>query len=125
MSANVLRFPKKPKWWMIAILVIVIVLVTLYIQTNSADIMLQEGATGSQTTKNAVAGNVYTMVNTVTEPDGTVVTDTLDTEGNYVTTVYTSNTMNANQITSNPSPSNDTQQHSYTEIKQPRVTFQE
>ena len=42
-------------------------------------------------------GDVYTMINTVTEPDGTIVTDTLDTEGNYVTTVFNSSSVQSNQ----------------------------
>jgi hypothetical protein len=125
MAPKTFKFPRKPKWWMIALLVIVLVIIVAFTQKSP----FQEGATGSSssTTTNAVSGqnalgNVYTMVNTVTEPDGTIVTDTLDTEGNYVTTVYTSNTMNANTQAPNP-PS--TAQSTYTEIKQPRTVFQE
>ena len=103
-----------------------LILITAFVQA-SPPTLVQEGATGSSSSSVTgvnPSGNVYTMVNTVTEPDGTIVTDTLDTEGNYVTTVYTSNTMNANPPSAQPAADTN-KQHSYTEIKQPRVVFQE
>ena len=112
---------------MIALLVVFVIIITAF--TSNSNTQLQEGATGSSSSQtmlnstSGASGNTYTMVNTVTEPDGTVVTDTLDTEGNYVTTVYTTNTMNANQQP--PNTETTKQPSSFTEIKQPRVTFDE
>lgn len=54
-------------------------------------------SSNNQVASSIPMGDVYTMINTVTEPDGTIVTDTLDTEGNYVTTVFNSSSVQANQ----------------------------
>jgi hypothetical protein len=122
------KISKRPLllWILIAAIVLFIVVALGHMIPTD---LITEGATGSSTTTNTVTGvanplgNVYTMVNTVTEPDGTVVTDTLDTEGNYVTTVYTSNTMNANSQASAPQGT-ASQQSTFTEVKQPRTVFQ-
>ena len=90
---------------------------------------ITEGAVGSQSSTSVTGtnplGNTYTMVNTVTEPDGTIVTDTLDTDGNDVTTVYNSSTLNMNQATAAPTSQTTPPGSTFTEIKQQRNVFTE
>ena len=84
--------------------VVVMILFIAVNRMNVFDIQNVEGLTTgtgvsstNQVSSSIPMGDVYTMINTVTEPDGTIVTDTLDTEGNYVTTVFNSSSVQANQ----------------------------
>ena len=84
--------------------VVVMILFIAVNRMNVFDIQNVEGlstGTGVSSTNHVSSsipmGDVYTMINTVTEPDGTIVTDTLDTEGNYVTTVFNSSSVQSNQ----------------------------
>lgn len=93
---------KREHWIMVAAVMMVIFIAVN--RMNVFDTPNLEGLTTSTgvSSNNAVSssipmGDVYTMINTVTEPDGTIVTDTLDTEGNYVTTVFNSSSVQANQ----------------------------
>jgi hypothetical protein len=93
---------KREHWIMVAA-VMMVIFITVN-RMNVFDTPNVEGLTTSTgvSSNNAVSssipmGDVYTMINTVTEPDGTIVTDTLDTEGNYVTTVFNSSSVQSNQ----------------------------
>ena len=121
--------PKNWNWW-----IIVTILLFVFILVNRINIIdipapITEGAVGNQSSTSVTGtnplGNTYTMVNTVTEPDGTIVTDTLDTDGNYVTTVYNSSTLNMNQVTAAPTNQTTPPGSTFSEIKQQRHIFNE
>jgi hypothetical protein len=78
-------------------------------------------SSNNQVASSIPMGDVYTMINTVTEPDGTIVTDTLDTEGNYVTTVFNSSSVQANQGGGAGGTSGTVNQPTVTETPAPTV----
>ena len=91
------------EYWIALAAIIMVIFITVN-RMNVFDTPNVEGLSTStgvsstnQVSSSIPMGDVYTMINTVTEPDGTIVTDTLDTEGNYVTTVFNSSSMQANQ----------------------------
>ena len=93
----------KREYWIALAAIIMVIFITIS-RMNVFDTPNVEGLTTStgvsstnQVSSSIPMGDVYTMINTVTEPDGTIVTDTLDTEGNYVTTVFNSSSVQANQ----------------------------
>lgn len=93
----------KREYWIALAAVIMVIFITVN-RMNVFDTPNVEGLTTStgvssnnQVSSSIPMGDVYTMINTVTEPDGTIVTDTLDTEGNYVTTVFNSSSVQSNQ----------------------------
>jgi len=124
---------KKWNWWVIATVILIIFIMANRLNIYDTLAPVTEGAVGNQAATAITGvnplGNVYTMVNTVTEPDGTIVTDTLDTDGNYVTTVYNSSSVNMSQATpnpANPTPAPTTNPNAtFTEIKQQRNVFNE
>jgi len=124
---------KKWNWWVIATVILLIFIMANRMNIYDTPAPVTEGAVGNQAVSAITGvnplGNVYTMVNTVTEPDGTIVTDTLDTDGNYVTTVYNSSSVNMSQATPNPAhptPNPTTNPNAtFTEIKQQRNVFNE
>jgi hypothetical protein len=121
--------PKNWNWWIIITVILFIFILVNRINIIDMPASITEGAVGSQSSTSVTGtnplGNTYTMVNTVTEPDGTIVTDTLDTDGNYVTTVYNSSTLNMNQATAAPTSQTTPPGSTFTEIKQQRNVFTE
>lgn len=123
--------PKNWNWWIIVTIILFVFILVNKISVVDRPAPITEGAVGTQQSSTSVTGtnplgNIYTMVNTVTEPDGTIVTDTLDTEGNYVTTVYNSSTLNVNNTPPVPAGTQSTPAGStFKEIRQHRDVFQE
>jgi hypothetical protein len=123
--------PKNWNWWIIVTVFLFVFILVNRINVIDTPAPILEGAVGNQSSTSVTGtnplGNTYTMVNTVTEPDGTIVTDTLDTDGNYVTTVYNSSTLNMNQATATPAQTTQTTPPGsvFTEIRQQRNIFSE
>ena len=92
------------EYWIALAAIIMVIFITVNrmnvfdTPNNVEGLTTSTGVSSSNTVSSSIPmGDVYTMINTVTEPDGTIVTDTLDTEGNYVTTVFNSSSSTSGQ----------------------------